>query len=59
MYVKYTTFRREKYILSDRKIYVKYIIADKFRICNENIFQLYNFLSTIYVKFISYTLRIF
>ena len=42
IYVKYTTLRREKmvkkYILPDRKMYVKYIFANIFRIYKENIF---------------------
>ena len=62
IYAEYTTFRREKwekYILTDRKMYVKYIFANIFRIYKENIFQLHNFLSTIYLKYMSYILNIF
>ena len=39
--VEYTTFcheKWEKYILPDRKTYVKYIFANIFRIYKENIF---------------------
>ena len=38
---KYTTFRREKwkkYVLPDRKMYVKYIFENIFRIYKENVF---------------------
>ena len=41
IYSKYTTFRREKwqkYILPDRKKYVKYIFVNIFCIYKENIF---------------------
>ena len=62
IYAKYTTFRREKwekYILSDRKMYEKYICANILRIYKENIFSLYNFSSTIYLKYMTYILNIF